>query len=422
MLADRMDRFNEWWATGKVRAELAPDYHRKPFDEAAKLLGYRQALILTGLRRVGKSTMLYQLAQKILREAEPSRLLYFSFEEGAESASQVLTEYETRVLKRPIDGAGKVYVLLDEVQYARDWVATVKRYYDIYPNVKFVLSGSSSLLISGKARGTLAGRFFFVEAYPMTFMEFAEARGQVSPGGEATSRLEPLFADYLGKAGFPEVVRWDDESRVEQYVRNSVIDRVIFRDVPSLTGQRDPLLMGRILETLVTRPGSQVNLNKLSMEFGASRVTLARYLRAMEVSLLLRGLSNFRPSTRSSSRKLKKFYPATTSLVKALSKRAFESDGGGVLETYAVNALAASYYYRTGRGEIDAVSDGGETAVEAKLTPDLKDASLLIELATRVGAKRKVIVSSSERGKIGGVDVVPAYALEWEVRSWRGRG
>ncbi|MDE1854296.1 MAG: AAA family ATPase [Thaumarchaeota archaeon] len=77
---------------------------------------------------------------------------------------------------------GKVYLMLDEVQYARDWLPVVKKYYDLYPDVKFYLTGSSSLLISDRALASLAGRFFFVDVYPMSFREFAEARGEVRSG------------------------------------------------------------------------------------------------------------------------------------------------------------------------------------------------------------------------------------------------
>jgi hypothetical protein len=410
-----MDRFNEWWATGKVRDELAPPYRRKPFAEASRLLDHRQAVVLTGLRRVGKSTMLYQLAQEILKKAEPANLLYYSFEEGGEGTAEVLKEYEARVLKKPMDKAGRVFALLDEVQYAKDWIQAVKRYYDLYPNLKFVLSGSSSLLISGRALSSLAGRSFFVEAYPMTFREFVEATGAMSPSGEPTSRLEPVFWDYLGKAGFPEVVGWGDERKVEEYVRDSVVDRVLFRDAPTLLGRRDPLLMGRLLSEVASRPGGLANLNSLSRDLGASRLTVSRYLRSLEISLLVRGLSNFRPSSRSSSRKLRKYYPATTSLIKAVSREAFAREQGGVLETYVVNALRASNYYRKGGAEVDVVSADRRLAVEVKVKADERDATRLGRIADILGAERRVVVSLSERGRLGGVDVVPAYALEWEV-------
>ncbi|MBI2648847.1 MAG: ATP-binding protein [Thaumarchaeota archaeon] len=415
MHSQELERLNEWWGTKSVREELAPSYHRKPFDDALRLLGYRQAVMLTGLRRVGKSTILYQLVKRLLRDEKPSRILYYSFEEGGESTRAVMEAYEREVLKKPLDEAGKVYVFLDEVQYSGDWLPTVKRYYDLYPKLKLYLSGSSSLLISGRALASLAGRFFFVEVYPMSFREFVEARGALPAGGEPSSRLEPVFFDYLRKAGFPELVTWEDDARIVEYVRNSVVDRVLLRDLPVLFGPRDTLLLGRLLAAFASRPGSMANLNELAGEFGATRITVARYLKSLETSLLLRPLGNFRPSTRSSSRKLRKYYPATTSLIRAVSREAYEADTGGVLETYVVNAVRASHYYRKGQVEIDAVLHGGETAVEVKQSPDARDALKLSRAAASLGARRKMIVASSDSRQLKGVEVVPAYALEWKM-------
>ena len=415
MKATDLERFNGWWSTGKVKSSLAPDYRRRPFSDASKLLRQRQAVVLSGLRRVGKSTILYQLIDGLLEDGtDPRNVLYFSFEEGGEEVKEVIEEYERSVLRKNLDEAGKVYIFLDEVQYAKDWVTAVKRFYDIYPSLKFYLSGSSSLLISAKALQNLAGRFFLVDVYPMTFREFVEVKGALRPGGAPSSRLEPIFSQYLTKAGFPEIAGLEDEGLVAEYVKNSVLDRVTLRDVPALFGRRDVMLLGRLLTSVVSSPGGMVNLNALSSGLGADRVTISRYLRSLEGSLLLRSLGNFRPSPRSESRKLRKYYPSTTSMVFAVARRSFDASPGAVLETYVVNALGASRFYKRGGKEVDVVLRDGEECVEVKVSPDGRDAARLSRAAGELGAKKKLMVSWSDRTRVGGVDVIPAYALDWE--------
>ena len=410
-----LERFNGWWASGTVRSALAPGYTRKPFSDAFKLLPLRQAVVLSGLRRVGKSTILYQLIRGLLDGGtDPRNLLYFSFEEGGEGAKEVIEEYERSVLRKGLEEAGKVYIFLDEVQYSRDWVMAVKRFYDIYPNVKFYLSGSSSLLVSAKVLQSLAGRFFSVDVYPMTFREFVEVKGALRPGGTPNSRLEPLFSQYLTKAGFPEITGLEDERLVAEYVRNSVLDRVTLRDIPALFGPRDVMLLGRLLTSVVSSPGGAVNLNGLSRDLGADRVTLSRYLRSLEGSLLLRSLGNFRPSPRSESRKLRKYYPSTTSMIFAVARGSFEGAPGAVLETYVVNALRANRFYRKGGREADVVLGDGAACVEIKLSPVERYACWFWAAASVMGANIKLIGSWSDSGRVGGVDVVPAYALDWE--------
>src|SRR2546422_2875174 len=111
MKKEDLERFNEWWSTGTVRDALAPAYHRRPFESVSRLLGYRQAVVLTGLRRVGKSTILYQLIRKIIQETEPSRVLYFSFEERGEGGKEVLEAYERAVRRKRVGRAGKVHMM-----------------------------------------------------------------------------------------------------------------------------------------------------------------------------------------------------------------------------------------------------------------------------------------------------------------------
>ena len=409
-----LERLNEWWTSGSVRSALAPKYRRHPYSKVSGLLGARQAVVVTGLRRVGKSTILYQLIGDLLAETEPRDVLYFSFEEGGESTKEVLEEYEKTVLRRPFEDAGRVYIFLDEVQYSADWVGAVKRFYDLYPNVKFYLSGSSSLLISDRSLQSLAGRFYSVEVPPMSFREFVEVKGALREGGAPTGRLEPLFSDYLMKAGFPEIVDEEEEGRVSEYVRNSVLDRVTLKDIPAVFGPKDTLLLGRLFRVLVSAPGTMANVNELAGDLGADRVTVSRYLRSLEGSLLLRGLGNYRPSARSESRKLRRYYPATTSMVFALAKRAYDENPGAVLETYVVNALRATRYYRKGGKEVDAVLGDGEVCVEVKLGADRRDAKRFSRAADELGAARKVLVYGAGGSTPPGVETVPAYALEWE--------
>ncbi|MEM0117872.1 MAG: AAA family ATPase [Conexivisphaerales archaeon] len=208
-----IERYNEWWLTGKVRKELALEYRRAPFGSAFNLLDKRQITILTGLRQVGKTTILYQIIEELLKKVNERNILYYSFEEKGERVKDVLETYERSVLRKTLYEAGKLYIFLDEVQYSPDWVGTVKRFYDLYPNIKFYLSGSSFLLLSENALKSLAGRFFFVEVYPLTFREFLQLRGLDVK--EPNSMLEPYFSDYLAKAGFPEIAEWSDSRLVK---------------------------------------------------------------------------------------------------------------------------------------------------------------------------------------------------------------
>jgi len=218
----------------------------------------------------------------------------------------------------------------------------------------------------------------------------------------------------LRKSGFPEIVDWDNEVRTAEYIKNSVIDRVALRDVPLIFKTRNMTLIDKIVRLILSAPGSIININSLSRTWGESRITISNYLRFLETSLLIRSLSNFRPSFLSSSRKLKKYYPVTPSLIFAYSKENFESRMGAVLETYVANALEAEYYYREGKKEIDIIlKDKGFLPIEVKETIHEGDIAGFSRLLKYVNAEKGVIVSLSQEIKRQSVQVIPAYLVEF---------
>ena len=416
MLREDLERFNEWWFTGKVRRELALPFRRYAFSRVLESLGERQVLLVTGLRRVGKTTLLYQAVERLLETVAADRVIYFSFEESSAGPKEVLEFYEKMVLRKPFEEVDRVFVFFDEIQYVENWPSVVKQFYDLYPNLKFFVSGSSSLLLSKEAVERLAGRFFLLKVKPLTFAEFLEMKGVkvVDDVRVFSRRVEAFFYDYLRKSGFPEVVDWDNEVRVAEYVKNSVVDRVALRDIPLMFKTRDMALMDNVIRLILSVPGGILNVNSLSRTWGVSKITISNYLRFLETSLLIRSLSNFRPSFLSSSRKLKKYYPVTSSLIFSFSRESFASKMGAVLETYVVNALDAEFYFREGKREIDVVlRDGGLLPVEVKETVEEGDIGRFSRLVELVGAEKGVIVSSSQEISRGRVDVIPVYMVEF---------
>ena len=415
MLREDVERFNEWWFTGKVREELAPKYKRYAFKDILESLNDRRITMITGLRRVGKTTILYQLIENILTYEDPRRLLYFSFDETHANLREVLSFYERNVLMKPLEEAGRVYVFLDEVQYAMDWASTLKRFYDLYPKIKFVISGSSTILLSREALEKLAGRFTLIELKPLTFKEFLEMRGIQIGGLEYSQRrMEIYFMEYLRKAGFPEIVDWSSEVKISEYIRNAVVDRVVIRDVPRIFKTRDMILMEEIVKNILSNPGGILNVNSMARDLGRSKITISNYLKFLEASLIVKSLSNYRPSKMASSRKLKKFYPSTTSLIYAYSKETFEENMGRVLETYIVNTLNAEYYYRMGGREINVIlkSDGRIIPVEVKEKVDARDIEKFKGNMEYINAESGVMITLNQEMDYGGVKIYPAYKLE----------
>ncbi|MFP3912392.1 MAG: AAA family ATPase, partial [Desulfobacteraceae bacterium] len=132
--------FNPWWKDGSVPAH-AVGRKRKIFNEVLPYLETRQILLITGLRRVGKTTLMHQLIEHVLTHGtDRYHVLYFSFDEIGQEPEAILKEFEFDILKRDLQGE-EVFVFFDEIQKLNDWEAKIKLLYDRQPRMKLALSG-----------------------------------------------------------------------------------------------------------------------------------------------------------------------------------------------------------------------------------------------------------------------------------------
>ncbi|MDP7975501.1 MAG: ATP-binding protein [TACK group archaeon] len=360
-LNDTLRALNSWWISGQVSGQLAKPYRRKAFAEAERLfVSYRQIVMLVGLRRVGKSTMVYQLISDLLVQEDPKRVVYFSFDEETPGLLELLNEY------RGITGVDwkreRVYIFLDELQKLPGWDAQLKLIYDSFPNLRIVVSGSASLLIEQGARSNLAGRYFAVEVEPLDLVEFFELKR-----GIKVERLE-LYRDELKAElpnyplkAFPEIVSWPD-SDAKTYLREAVVSKITRKDLPDTFSNVNFKLLEAMTFAFYARPGMMTKVDDLSREFGVSKTTLENHLFYLEFSRLIRVLKNYRPSSMAESRKLKRVYPYNVSL--ALAYHQLES--GPLVETLVAGAIGAGHYWRSGGKEVDFLLKEPLTAVEAK--------------------------------------------------------
>ncbi len=226
-------RFNEWWETGRLDPRRLQEYKRHLSDRILKFLPDRQIVLVTGLRRVGKTTLLYQTIQHLLDQGvEPRRILYFSFDEERFDLTDVMQTYASAVLRESLQASGRLYVFLDEIHRVDNWEGKVKTYYDLNPDLRFFLSASAALILSRKTKESLAGRVYEFLLKPLAFKEFLQMRGIQVTYQDAemlSERILPYyFMDFIRKAGFPEIVHQEDEEKIIAYVRSSVVDRVIY--------------------------------------------------------------------------------------------------------------------------------------------------------------------------------------------------
>jgi hypothetical protein len=406
----KLEEFNEWWFTDKVPPELLSQFRRNLYNKLTGRLEQRQAIAITGLRRVGKTTLMYQLIQRLLDSGvESTDVLYFSFDEAVGNLSDVLETY--REIYDKDFRKGRIYVFLDEAPRLSSWADEVKKYYDLYPKIKFVVSGSESLFIRKGSRERLSGRIYEFFLPTLSFGEFLGLNGIGEVAKLSRLRLRQFFVRYIEQGGFPEMALEKNLDEVRMYVRSSVIDKLIFRDLLALTGAKDVELFMIMLEIFATNPGMYVEYQSLAQQFGRDRRIIRKYLMLLKEGFLVNLLANFRKGKIASLRKLKRLYLADTSIITAFHGSVDEMLFGKMVENAVINALNARFFWRN-RHKVDAVVNGVpiEVKYQRKILPaDLKGVR---EFMRKFAVKNGIIVTKDEARRInlaeGRVRLIPA--------------
>ena len=241
--------------------------------------------LLVGPRQVGKTTLLLEL------ESEwEGRSVYAS----ADTPEAVLPNWREGIWSRieaMARGGAPVVLLLDEIQYLPDWSLWLKAKFDEYRRlslpIRIAVSGSSSLQIGSGARESMAGRFEKLTLSHWAAGDLSEIAG-ISPQ-EAAQRLV-THGGYPGAVAF-----WNNPERWMAYVRDSIIEPAVGRDILHLEKVRKPALLRQVFAVAASHPSEILSFEKIAgllAEKGALE-TIAHYLSLLNEAFLVSPLQKF---------------------------------------------------------------------------------------------------------------------------------
>ncbi|MCL2159319.1 MAG: ATP-binding protein, partial [Oscillospiraceae bacterium] len=265
-----LQAYNPWWRNPEAICPLSRPHKRIAYHEAVKILKHptiRRFAVLSGARRVGKTTILYQIIENLIGEGVPAKnILYISFDNPIVkmvSADDILGTYETLY---PIDG--DKYLFFDEVQYSENWELWMKVFYDLRPDIKLVATGSASPILEKGASDSGTGRWNILKVPTLSFYEYCELlelenrpkihdslrptelcrlpKGELAELMDKFAPMQQHFNRYLTIGGFPELVLSGDDTYAQRVLREDVVDKVIKRDVLTLFNVRNPISMEKL--------------------------------------------------------------------------------------------------------------------------------------------------------------------------------
>lgn len=424
-----LQNFNPWWKDGKVSPEFL-GRKRKIFSEIVKNIDRRQIILFTGLRRVGKTTLMYQIIDELLRKGvNPYNILYFSFDEMRCDLEDLIKQYETDVLREDIS-TKKVFIFLDEIQKLEGWPSKVKLLYDANPKLKIFLTGSAQITMWMRTRESLAGRFFDFVIRPLDFEEYLDFKGvRIDKDREKIFRndLKRHMAGLLKTGGFIEALDLD-EHMLRKYLKESLLERVIFVDIPQTFRLDRPELLMKLLTITASRPGFYLDYKNLSNDLKIDQRTIANYVSYLEYALFLQKLYNYSRNLLTSEKKVKRLYLVNTAFTLALNPHA---DLPTVLEQFFVNNLDARFFLKTPqKEEIDIIHtrDSHVLPVEVKIREKIgrDEVKTLFNFLEKNNLKRALLITLDtetefQKDKLV-VETIP-YWRYWSIKertsSWR---
>ncbi len=359
------------------------------------------ALIISGVRRCGKSTLLMQM----MKDLDDTNLLYLNFE------SPQLYEFnllDFARLDQIIARKGAKILFFDELQWVEGWEMFVRQKLD--EGLQVVITGSNASLLSKELGTRLTGRHITQELFPFSYSEFLQFQ-QLSP------RTDSL-AKYMQTGGFPEFVKNGDDEQLA-----TLFNDILIRDIVTRYGIKDTKSLHRLAQYLISNIGNRISATKLkqALSIGATSTVLS-WFSHLELSYLVSFLPMFSHSTKAQLINPRKVYAIDLGLVNVVSSVLTE-DAGRKLENLVFLHLRKKYtelYYFDEKGECDFVAMKGGQAMELvqvcyELTADnlKRELNGLLAAMRFFGQQKATIVTFGGADHIVNegftVEVLPAY-------------
>ncbi len=356
---------------------------RAIFDSLERHLSSPQATVITGMRRVGKTTAIRFLLNKI----EHANKIFIDFEKIENRVLFSETSYndvEAGLKLLGIDLLKPAIIALDEIQLVPHSPSIIKYLYDTY-KVKFLLTGSSSYYLKNHFTESLAGRKRIFEMYPLSFKEYLIFKGYKAEQFDLFSQ-KPFASSYyklfnqeydafLRYGSFPEVVKAETNEDKVAYIKD-IIDAYIELDIKLLADFKLSNDLYKLCQILAAHTGSRIDYSKLSSISGISRSKITDYIELFEYTYFIHKIPTFTKNKDKEIASQSKLYIADNGILHQLAQvssgQVFENSIA--LQLKQIGELA--YYQKKSGQEIDFILNK-KIAIEVKETASFSDLKVL---------------------------------------------
>jgi uncharacterized protein len=325
-LLDTLQKINPWFKTGSVSPGLLEEFKRREFEQLKNELETTEtATLVIGGRRVGKSVLMYQLIDSLLREkgVNQRNVLFVQGDNpiltevlrAKNYLETVLNIYQKYILAQKFEEITEViYVFIDEAQSIPNWETSIKSLIDLKYKVKFIVTGSSSRQLRQGAQNPLTGRVTINTIYPFSFYDFTKfsiadndkqrhfaenittlsksfreslLNGDVDGTFNVLNSVGPIveeyniksqFETYLTIGGFPWVISHQEtKDDIPKYLRD-LLTTTISKDILTQVEIRETQAFERLMVNLALSSGQIMSYKSLAERLGIDERILIKYI------------------------------------------------------------------------------------------------------------------------------------------------
>jgi hypothetical protein len=366
---------------------------------------HKNAIVITGMRQVGKTTLLKQIHDSLIDKVR----LWFDFDNPFDQ--KIFEEVDYHNIYKKLtwmaqNKQGRLYVFIDEIQNYPEITRIIKFLTDHY-QVKFFVTGSSNFYLKNLFPESLSGRKFLYYLSPLSFQEFLYLRDERELTIPKPSNIEEAiqskneifyqkhksaYQEFLEFGGFPEVVLTPDFETKKLIIKN-ILSSFFEKDIHLLSDLKDIRELRDFILLLVPRVGSLLDVTKIANELDVNRVKVYHFLEFLQACFFLKLLPKYSKSLDRSVAGGKKVFFSDTGTLKHIGDVSF----GQVLENAVVNQLtsygAVSFYNSTSASEIDAIFEN-KIAFEIKARGSTYDLLKLDKLSQKLSIPTAYVLSN----------------------------
>lgn len=421
IIIDQKEEIAEFFKNEKIIERDADSKRLK------KYLKHPNILVISGVRRSGKSVLALQILEK-------EKYGYLNFDD--ERLAGFAAEDFNKVLEAFYDLEGDLdYFIFDEIQNIKNWELFANR---LRRTKKIIITGSNANLLSGELATHLTGRYINFALYPFSFREFLKYQGKKFKENDfystkKISQIKKLFNKYTEEGGFPETYK------LGQAMISKIFEDIIVKDILLRYKIKNQSAFKELANYLLANFGQEISYSKLSNIFKIKDVhTIKNYVSYLSSTYLIFILEKFSFKLKQQAIASKKVYGIDTGLINHLAFQ-FSENSGRLIEniilleflrrkSYSKNKLEIYYWQNYSHQEVDFVIKEGKKIIQliqvcsnlGRIQTKEREIKALLKAMQEFKLKQGMIITENEEDEIKidnkKIKVVPVY--QWLLEKY----